>query len=52
MESTCVRCQETIETTVYQCSHACTFCEPCTKTLDHICQNCGKMLEPVTPVAT
>ncbi|WP_404276927.1 DUF1272 domain-containing protein [Exiguobacterium undae] len=52
MEPICVQCQETIETTVYRCSYTSTFCEPCTKNLDHIFQNCGEMSEPATQVTT
>jgi uncharacterized protein len=27
--------------TAYICSYECTFCEPCTEQMDHVCPNCG-----------
>ncbi|WP_235715062.1 DUF1272 domain-containing protein [Halalkalibacter akibai] len=30
-----------VETNAYICTHECTFCEPCTEKMSHICPNCG-----------
>ncbi|WP_083412300.1 DUF1272 domain-containing protein [Exiguobacterium sp. KRL4] len=42
----CTRCAETFEDgqETYHCSHNCTFCKECTKTMNSICQNCGETL--------
>ncbi|ASI35402.1 MULTISPECIES: DUF1272 domain-containing protein [unclassified Exiguobacterium] len=44
--TTCTRCAEAFKDNqvTYHCSHNCTYCADCTKTLDSICQNCGETL--------
>ena len=43
MRKCCEACEQSIlvETNAYICTHECTFCEPCTEKMSHICPNCG-----------
>jgi uncharacterized protein len=43
MRKKCERCDSAIgeNTTAYICVYECTFCEPCTVGMKHICPNCG-----------
>ncbi|MEU7278011.1 DUF1272 domain-containing protein [Streptomyces sp. NPDC045431] len=43
MRELCERCERPVSATgaAYICSYECTFCEPCTTAMNHICPNCG-----------
>ncbi|MCM3767707.1 DUF1272 domain-containing protein [Neobacillus niacini] len=43
MRKKCERCDSAIgeNAAAYICVYECTFCEPCTETMEHICPNCG-----------
>lgn len=43
MRKKCERCDSSIEerAAAYICVYECTFCEPCTEAMEHICPNCG-----------
>ncbi|MDG4657720.1 DUF1272 domain-containing protein [Ectobacillus antri] len=53
MRKTCERCQEQISKDAYICVYECTFCQPCTITMEHICPNCGGELvrRPRKPIS-
>ncbi len=42
MKSQCESCSGKLEhrSDAYICSYECTFCSPCTESMDHICPNC------------
>ncbi len=52
MKSRCERCESALgldAATAYICSFECTFCEPCTTAMKHICPNCsGELLRRPT----
>lgn len=43
MRKICERCNSAIgeNADAYICVYECTFCEPCTEGMEHICPNCG-----------
>jgi len=43
MKAACEKCAVALEQTglAYICSFECTFCEPCSQGMSHICPNCG-----------
>jgi hypothetical protein len=43
MKSSCEKCHTAVEPAglAYICSFECTFCEPCTRGMSHVCPNCG-----------
>ncbi len=43
MKEACGKCGDPLEHEgkAHICSYECTFCDPCTVTMDHICPNCG-----------
>ncbi|HTK95769.1 MAG TPA: DUF1272 domain-containing protein [Terriglobales bacterium] len=43
MRPTCEKCSAPLSPTgtAYVCTFECTFCEPCTQAMKHICPNCG-----------
>lgn len=43
MRPFCEKCGAgvTPDGTAYICTYECTFCETCTKTMEHRCPNCG-----------
>ncbi len=42
MKAACEKCQVALAQTgvAYICSFECTFCEPCTRSMAHVCPNC------------
>lgn len=46
MRPTCERCEQPLSANglAYICSHECTFCAVCTRTMSHVCPNCGDEL--------
>lgn len=42
MKAKCESCNSKLELTseAYICSYECTFCAPCSDSMDHICPNC------------
>lgn len=48
MRTECERCHVATphEGRAFICSHECTFCEPCTVAMQHVCPNCGGELVP------
>jgi hypothetical protein len=43
MREKCEKCEAGLmhEGEAFICSYECTFCGPCTTTMDHTCPNCG-----------
>jgi len=43
MKSACMKCDAGLDMAgeAYICSYECTFCAPCTKSMAHVCPNCG-----------
>jgi hypothetical protein len=48
MRNRCDRCEVALAATspARICSYECTFCEPCSATLDDMCPDCGGELVP------
>lgn len=43
MKEACLKCDAALvqDGEAFICSYECTFCEPCTTAMEHICPNCG-----------
>lgn len=43
MRPQCEKCSAALSPTgtAYICTFECTFCEPCTQAMQHVCPNCG-----------
>lgn len=43
MRKECERCHSQLsnDSFAYICTYECTFCEPCTDEMKHVCPNCG-----------
>lgn len=47
MKESCEKCDAALglDDEAYVCTHECTFCPACTRSMDHVCPNCQGRLE-------
>ncbi|MDM5186184.1 DUF1272 domain-containing protein [Bacillus sp. DX4.1] len=55
MRKCCEKCSNKIkeQSLAFICTHECTFCEECTKSMNYVCPNCkGELVKRPRPISS